>query len=309
MVVRSKKQGRQWMFTQLPRWNSQQHTSTAKIAHTNLSVRDLIPKTVFYPSISTNRASLNNVILAYLSRMSDNNRIRRIHHRALSMCKSRTRMCKVWTVGCKKSTLIWLPGWKSVKRSSRSRDRAERAGCRQRWIRCWWMGWGEARIGSLVPKTTEDLEQIMAEKDEMMKELERNRDERARDKEQWQERMAEMEKGSQILSASWKERKIDAEGKLSEAIEENCKIKREAENLEQRYAQISDVGSLAFVLARRSRVLSAPINFAANMRCCRNRTKIDANGSISTSLRSKHSNTPCRTKPASCSARDKKKTG
>ena len=65
------------------------------------------------------------------------------------------------------------------------------------------MEWGGALIRSLI----QDLERTMAEKDEMTNKLEKDRDERARDK----GRMAEVEKGSQIPMG---------EGKLFEAVEE-----------------------------------------------------------------------------------------
>ena len=97
-------------------------------------------------------------------------------------------------------------------------------------------GWAEEKLEleALVQKMTEDLEQVAVEKDQMTKVLEKERSERARDKERWRERMAEVEKGVSEIVAELESRVEEAEGKHAEAVEDISKLKREADKIRER---------------------------------------------------------------------------
>lgn len=97
-------------------------------------------------------------------------------------------------------------------------------------------GWAEERLEleALVQKMTEDIEQMTVEKDQMSQGLEKERKERARDKERWRERMAEVEKGVSGIISELEQRVEEAEGKYAEAMEETDKIQREADKVQDR---------------------------------------------------------------------------
>ena len=97
-------------------------------------------------------------------------------------------------------------------------------------------GWAEERLEleALVQKMTEDLDQITVEKDRVTRDLEKECNERARDKERWRERMTEVEKGVSEIVGELEERVEEAEGKHAEAVEGINKIKREAEKVRDR---------------------------------------------------------------------------
>ena len=104
-------------------------------------------------------------------------------------------------------------------------------------------GWAEEKLEleALVQKMTEDLEQVAAEKDQMTKVLEKERSERARDKERWRERMAEVEKGVSEIVAELESRVEEAEGKHAEAVEDISKLKREADKIRERLEMERDL--------------------------------------------------------------------
>lgn len=97
-------------------------------------------------------------------------------------------------------------------------------------------GWAEERLEleALVQKMTEDLDQVTVEKDQVAKDLEKERCERARDKERWRERMAEVEKGVSEIVSELETRIEEAEGRFAEAVEEISKIKRDADKVRLR---------------------------------------------------------------------------
>ncbi|KAH0836767.1 hypothetical protein J3R83DRAFT_8515 [Lanmaoa asiatica] len=94
-------------------------------------------------------------------------------------------------------------------------------------------GWAEERLEleALVQKMTEDLDQVTVEKDQVAKDLERERSERARDKDRWRERMAEVEKGVSEIVGELERRVEEAEERHADAVEEISKIKRDAEKV------------------------------------------------------------------------------
>ena len=97
-------------------------------------------------------------------------------------------------------------------------------------------GWAEEKLEleALVQKMTEDLEQVTTEKDQMVKDLEKERNERARDKERWRERMADVENGVTEIIGELESRVEEAEAKHAEAVEQISKLKRDADKVRER---------------------------------------------------------------------------
>lgn len=95
-------------------------------------------------------------------------------------------------------------------------------------------GWAEEKLEleALVQKMTEDLHQVTVEKDQVVKSLDKERDERARDKERWRERMTEVEEGVSEIIAELERRVEEAEEKHADAVEEIRKTKRDAEKVQ-----------------------------------------------------------------------------
>lgn len=94
-------------------------------------------------------------------------------------------------------------------------------------------GWAEEKLElqALVQKMTEHLDQITAEKDQVSKGLEKECNERAKDKERWRERMTEVEKGVSEIVGELEERVEEAEREHAKAVEEISKMKRETDEV------------------------------------------------------------------------------
>ncbi|KAG9313115.1 hypothetical protein JVU11DRAFT_6565 [Chiua virens] len=94
-------------------------------------------------------------------------------------------------------------------------------------------GWAEERLEleTCVHKIMEDLEQMTVKRDRVAKDLEKERSERARDKERWRERMVEVERGVSEIVGELEKRVGEAEEKHTAAVEEMNKVKREAERV------------------------------------------------------------------------------
>jgi chromosome segregation ATPase len=96
-------------------------------------------------------------------------------------------------------------------------------------------GWAEERLEleALVQKVSEDLDQVSMEKDQVTKNLEKERNERARDKERWRERMSEVETGVSEIVGELERRVEEAEEMHADAVEEINKLKRDADKVRE----------------------------------------------------------------------------
>ena len=96
-------------------------------------------------------------------------------------------------------------------------------------------GWAEERLEleALVQKVTEDLDQVTMEKDQVAKDLEKERNERARDKERWRERMSEVETGVSEIVGELERRAEEAQEMHADAVEEINKLKRDADKVRE----------------------------------------------------------------------------
>jgi predicted nucleic acid-binding Zn-ribbon protein len=118
-------------------------------------------------------------------------------------------------------------------------------------------GWAEEKLEleAFVQEMEEELDQTKAEKAQVSKDLEKERNERARDKERWRERMEVVEKGvSEIVSEL--ERKVEeAERKHSEAVDEISKVNREADKVREHLQTECDLA-----MERAAKAESAMVN-------------------------------------------------
>ncbi|KAH7890884.1 hypothetical protein F5I97DRAFT_1839637 [Phlebopus sp. FC_14] len=96
--------------------------------------------------------------------------------------------------------------------------------------------WAEEKLEmeAVVQKMTEEVDQLTAEKELIEKELESERNGRARDKERWRERMQAVEKGVAEIVGELERKAEEAEDGRAEAIEEMHKLNREADRVRER---------------------------------------------------------------------------
>lgn len=97
-------------------------------------------------------------------------------------------------------------------------------------------GWAEEKLEleALVQKTEEEVANLSQEKAQLQKALEDERDERARDKGRWQERMREVESGVADIINELEGKLDEAEVRRVEALEEIDKLHCEAEKEHKR---------------------------------------------------------------------------
>ncbi|KAI6041341.1 hypothetical protein EDC04DRAFT_2893316 [Pisolithus marmoratus] len=106
-------------------------------------------------------------------------------------------------------------------------------------------GWAEERLEleAILQKMEEDLDKLNQDKVQLQKDLAGERNERARDKEQWRERMQEVEKGVADIVSDLEKRLDEAESGRAEAVEELAKFDRQARRVRERLENERDLAN------------------------------------------------------------------
>ena len=101
-------------------------------------------------------------------------------------------------------------------------------------------GWAEEKLEleTMVQKMEEDIDTLTEEKAQLLKNLDDERHERARDKERWRERM---EKEVSNLITALERKAEEAEARRAEVVEEIGKVNRDAERLRERLESERDL--------------------------------------------------------------------